>query len=638
MSESGILCFWDYDKNEINPLVMRPKAKEKYYWKCNLGHEWIERLDKRKRKESVCKICEKVKTLDSPLISEWDYESKLNKNIDPTSLVCNARQRIGWVCFKGHKWEARLDHRISSNSGCPFCSGHKIIKEESSLAALFPYLLKEWDYEKNDVSPFAVASKTTSSYHWRCKEGHSWSGSVANRTRRGDSCPYCNKTRASEEYNLITEYPQIIELWDYEHNTKQPQEYLPFSNEEVVFKCSIGHKWKDKISAIVSGNRCEVCYPRKGYREVDEYYNLAYFSPELAIEYDENKNKKLSNEISPYSGKKVWWCCSKCHNEWQATVDNRQRGRNCPKCSEWVGTSFSEQAIFYYMRQAYKNVENRYKLELADISFEIDIFFKALKVAIEYDGYFYHIDKVGNDEKKNQILTENEIKLIRVRESNGTEKELPHLKGDFYTIEHDGNKLDNLTLLINKLLILIKDITGVEGEKIEIDVVKDARQIRELYKSNKFIKSLAVKNPMASEQWDYKKNGTLTPHDVYPSDLTEVFWKCHICDNSWKQKIMIRNRDSRCPYCTGARVNGKNSFAAIYPELAKYWDYEKNVEIKPSQVKPGVKEVFFFKCICCKTSWSEVLRNITRRKVICKICKNECSDMKNIDKRGKKNM
>lgn len=325
MDKDELLYFWNYEKNDINPTTDKLKSKEKYHWKCKGGHEWIERLDYRKQKATICKICEKVKVLDENLLSEWDYNSSLNKYLNPHNLICSAKQRIGWKCYRGHEWEARLDHRQSSKSGCPYCSGHKIIEDETSLGAMFPELLEEWDYEKNNISPFQVAAKTIEPYWWKCKSNHKWSVSVANRTRRGDSCPYCNKSRASEEYNLTTEYPSIVEQWDYEHNLKKPEEYLPFSNDKVIFKCQFGHSWQDKISAVVSGNRCEVCYPRKEYQSVSEEYNLAHTSPELAKEYNKN-NIIPAHEVSPYSGKKVWWICSFCSHEWETTVDNRQRG------------------------------------------------------------------------------------------------------------------------------------------------------------------------------------------------------------------------------------------------------------------------------------------------------------------------
>ena len=38
------------------------------------------------------------------------------------------------------------------------------------------------------------------------------------------------------------------------------------------------------------------------------------------------------SSLSSGSGKKLWWICDKGH-EWEATVDNRNRGSGCPYCS-----------------------------------------------------------------------------------------------------------------------------------------------------------------------------------------------------------------------------------------------------------------------------------------------------------------
>ena len=40
--------------------------------------------------------------------------------------------------------------------------------------------------------------------------------------------------------------------------------------------------------------------------------------------------------VSMGSGKKVWWLCNKCKNEWQASIYSRSYGKGCPYCSSVV--------------------------------------------------------------------------------------------------------------------------------------------------------------------------------------------------------------------------------------------------------------------------------------------------------------
>lgn len=61
-------------------------------------------------------------------------------------------------------------------------------------------------------------------------------------------------------------------------------------------------------------------------------YNLEVLHAEIAAEYHPSKNGTLlAKELTPGSGRKVWWKCQKAH-EWQATVYSRTKGSGCPQC------------------------------------------------------------------------------------------------------------------------------------------------------------------------------------------------------------------------------------------------------------------------------------------------------------------
>ena len=54
---------------------------------------------------------------------------------------------------------------------------------------------------------------------------------------------------------------------------------------------------------------------------------------ELMAEWNWERNKDITpSQLTLGSGKKVWWTCDKGH-EWQAPVNNRNKGRGCPYCS-----------------------------------------------------------------------------------------------------------------------------------------------------------------------------------------------------------------------------------------------------------------------------------------------------------------
>lgn len=64
-------------------------------------------------------------------------------------------------------------------------------------------------------------------------------------------------------------------------------------------------------------------------------YNLFVLKPDLVKEWHPTKNAPIKpQELTPGSGKKIWWICSEGH-EWQAVVYSRSRGSGCPDCNNW---------------------------------------------------------------------------------------------------------------------------------------------------------------------------------------------------------------------------------------------------------------------------------------------------------------
>ncbi len=64
--------------------------------------------------------------------------------------------------------------------------------KNKSFGIKYSNLIIEWNYEKNGMlTPFMFEPNSGEKIWWKCKKGHEWEAIIANRTRRGDSCPYC---------------------------------------------------------------------------------------------------------------------------------------------------------------------------------------------------------------------------------------------------------------------------------------------------------------------------------------------------------------------------------------------------------------------------------------------------------------
>jgi hypothetical protein len=270
------------------------------------------------------------------LALEWDYEK--NGDLRPEQFVCGSNQNVWWKCRYGHEWKAMITQRVSKHTGCPTCLNQKVLTGYNDLSVTNPELLSEWHYEKNsDLLPTMVIAGSDRKVWWRCDQGHEWEASVYSRakgkTRTG--CPYCANKAVWIGYNdLVTVNSSLASEWNYAKNgDDRPEYYTASSGKKVWWICSEGHEWTATICNRSSKNNrtgCPVCRNQKilkGYNDLETLY------PEIASEWDHEKNGTLKpSEISGGTGKKVWWKCSKGH-EWEATVHSRTKlNCGCPIC------------------------------------------------------------------------------------------------------------------------------------------------------------------------------------------------------------------------------------------------------------------------------------------------------------------
>ncbi len=148
--------------------------------------------------------------------------------------------------------------------------------------------------------------------------------------------------------------------------------------------------------------------------------------PDIAMEWHPTKNLNLKpTEVTSGSNKRVWWKCSRCGHEWQAIIAKRTsfrsnlRPSDCPNCSATFGTSFPEQSVFFYVKKAFSDAENRYSGAKFNIS-EFDIYIPSLQTAVEYDGKAYHSSEksLKREIEKYTACREHNIRLIRIKEQD----------------------------------------------------------------------------------------------------------------------------------------------------------------------------------------------------------------------------
>lgn len=413
--------------------------------------------------------------------------------------------------------------------------------------------------------------------------------------------------------NLAVTHPNILKQWDYEKNDIKPEEISYGSGKKVWWKCSKGHSYEmtvyKKLSRAAS---CPVC---SGHKTVPGINDFATCYPEIAKEWHPNKNGDLlPSQVSKKNGRKVWWICQYGH-EWQATIRDRVTDKTgCPKCRARRLTSFSEQAIYYYVKQLYPDTINRYK-EIFDNGMELDIFVPSIRVGIEFDGAAWHNTEEMHlkERKKYQICQKNNIKLIRVKEHTGNE--WWDVSDVTYTL-HDRRNRRDLETIIQVILDWMDPVSNMWTRKrfndfhskVHVNIKRDENAIREYL--TPIANSLAELRPDLVKDWNYEKNGNLKPTMFGINSSDYVWWKCKSCGHEWESTIQKRSNGLSCPCCDGRIVVlGKNDLKTVRPDLAEEWNYEKNGDLKPEQVFYKSDKRVWWVCKICGHVWCTTINH-----------------------------
>ena len=240
---------WNYEKNDklgITPDNISSGSALKIWWKCEKGHNYQAIVSNKVNQQTKCPYCANKKiiigfndlaTTNPELLEEWDYEKNDKLGIKPENVVLNSTKMIHWKCKNGNEWTTTLNNR-ARGSNCPYCSGRYAISGENDIATLFPELLKEWDYEKNDqlgIKPQNVKKNTDKKVWWKCEKGHEYKSSIVNRTKsKGTCCPYCSGNKVLKGFNdIASTNPELLKEWDYSKNTIKPDEVTKGTHKKI---------------------------------------------------------------------------------------------------------------------------------------------------------------------------------------------------------------------------------------------------------------------------------------------------------------------------------------------------------------------------------------------------------------------
>ena len=153
-------------------------------------------------------------------------------------------------------------------------------------------------------------------------------------------CPVCAGRKVVPGINdLASQYPEVATMWSSK-NKLPASEVATQSGKKAFFKChNCGQEFKTKIADVVNSVKkgptgCPVCAGKTGVPGIND---LASQCPKAAAMWS-SKNRLSASEVATQSGKKAFFKCHNCGQEFEArihhvvdAVDNGHTG--CPICA-----------------------------------------------------------------------------------------------------------------------------------------------------------------------------------------------------------------------------------------------------------------------------------------------------------------
>jgi len=261
-----------------------PKSKRKITWICPQGHEYNSSISYRVRNNSGCPYCAGIrtlpgfndlKTLRPDLMKYWDFDKNI---LDPSEVSRSNNKKVWWVCSKRHSYLMPISKKALRDYGCPYCSGRKILPGYNDIATTCPEILKEWNYDKNTITPQEIMKSSGKKVWWICDKGHEWEISPNQRTyssnslkhgyKKGTNCPYCavNITISKGEQevydyvkNILPKNTTIIQSDRTILHPKELDIYIPDYNVAIEYNGAYWHKITDLRDKYYHLNKWKQC-------------------------------------------------------------------------------------------------------------------------------------------------------------------------------------------------------------------------------------------------------------------------------------------------------------------------------------------------------------------------------------------
>ena len=370
-------------------------------------------------------------------ILKLDYKNKYTK----VECLCNSCNNI---------WTTTYTSLYNQKSGCPKCKLITISNKKKFTQEMAEDKLDEISKNKYTYKPFTYTTNGKTRISCKClKCNHRWETSYMKLTSARTGCPKCVIENNKEKYKLNIN--DVINNLDKVSKDKYSYNLEKYENSYSLVNCKClecNHKWNSPyIQLVKNKSSCPKCAikirsSKLLYTQEEAVNKMKLLKPN----YDFSKFKYIRSDV------KGLVICENKH-EWLISLDNFIQNKGCPKCS-MAGYSKAEKEIVEFINTFYNNKveENNRSIILNEYSgnyLEIDIYLPDINLAIEFNGKYWHSDKMIK-ENRTGFNSAEEYHNYKYDKCNKLNIELIHVDEKDY-IKNKNEILNNIKNKISKL-------------------------------------------------------------------------------------------------------------------------------------------------------------------------------------------
>ena len=400
--------------------------------------------------------------------------------------------------------------------------------------------------------------------------------------------------------DLLTLRPDLADEWNYDKNKdlknafgddiSTPDKVVPGSNRKVWWRCQHNHEYETQVMNRSNGHGCPYC---AGLYVIKGKTDLSTKCPHLIEQWHPTKNKPLTpSDVSCKSNKKYWWICEKQH-EYQATINSKTRGSECPYCSgRFAIPGETDFATAYPELLAEWHPIKNYGLDPTELSprSHKKVWWICQQCETEW------LAMVGNRTKGSGCPQCSKKRSIVVGIDDFATKR-PAMVKEWHPTLNGNLKPTDVRISSNKNVFWLCEYGHVWQTTVKSRTGDDTGcpicANQQLLSGYNDLKTIC---PELAAEWHPTKNGALRPTDVTGGTKKTAWW-IGVCGHEWESRVVVRTKGSGCPYCANQKLLvGFNDVATTHPHILSDWHPTKNGELQPTDIITGSHTKVWWQC------------------------------------------